>query len=233
MARRVQQAERARESYIGAITQGQEEERARLARELHDGTVQSLVALGQRVQMIERQIDDREVATRRLSELRQLIQQALDEVRRMIRDMRPSYLEDLGLVPALKALCADIEAHNTFKVVCHTGTTDARLSSDVEVALFRIAQEALTNISKHARATEVSVSLAISDEETVLKIADNGQGFAVPLRPADLAVDGHFGLMTIAERVRLIGGTFTIESAAAKGTTVEVRVRREQAAPAE
>lgn len=225
MAQRVQQAEQARESYIGAITQGQEEERARLARELHDDTVQTLIALGQRVQMIERQIDNPEVAKQRLRELRQLIQQTLDDVRRMIRDMRPAYLEDLGLVPSLKALCTDSDTHNTFSVVFTANQSDSRLSTDVEVAFYRIAQEALSNIARHAHASNVKVSLKIEEFEAAMIIVDDGQGFTVPSHPAAFAADGHFGLMTIAERVRLINGTVTIDSAEGQGTTVRVSVK--------
>ena len=186
--------------------------------------MQALIALGQRIQMVERQLTQNpDLAREKLAELRQLVNQTLDEVRRIIRDMRPSYLEDLGLLPALKALCADAEARHGLVISFDWAGPDTRLAPDIETALYRIAQEALNNVVRHANATHVHVTLHVG-RETVLTISDNGQGFDVPGHPADFATEGHFGLMTIAERVRLIGGTLAISSTAEEETKLVIRV---------
>ncbi len=224
MAQRVQQAENARQSYIGALTCGQEEERGRLARELHDDTVQALIALGQRLQAVERQLDrDPAAARARLSELRGLVNQTLDDVRRLIRNMRPSYLEDLGLIPAIKALCAETEQLQGFTVSFQYTGPDSRFAPEVEVALYRIVQEALNNVARHAQATHAVVYLKVN-EAISLVVQDNGVGFEVPPHPVDFAAQAHFGLLSIAERVRLLGGTLDIHSTVGQGTTLTVRL---------
>jgi signal transduction histidine kinase len=226
MALRVQRAELARQSYIGAMTQGQEEERLRLARELHDDTVQSLIALGQRVQMVERQFKVApEKAEQKLVELRQLVSETLDNVRRLIRDMRPTYLEDLGLIPALKALCTDVADSQPFSVTFSVEGPQMRFVQEVDLALYRITQEALSNVARHAAASHVEVRLQIGDTST-LTISDDGQGFMVPVQPSEFASAGHFGLMSMAERVRLVGGRLGIDSEPGKGTRISVQFQR-------
>ena len=229
MAQRVKQAEHARQSYIGALTQGQENERTRLARELHDETVQTLIVLGQQIQLIERQYKENPLAAQeRLRELRQMVNQMLDEVRRLIRNMRPTYLEDLGLVPALRTLCDDTDRDSSLSVsFAYIGTSD-RLPPDIEVALYRITQEALANVLRHAAASHVHVTLEVGTD-IVLRIEDDGCGFSVPSHPSELATDGHYGLMTMAERIRLVGGTLDIQSAHGKGTQITARIRQADA----
>ncbi|GAB4575707.1 MAG: hypothetical protein Kow0077_28570 [Anaerolineae bacterium] len=225
MAVKVQQAENARQSYIGAITRGQEEERGRLARELHDETVQALIALGQRIQIAQQLVSTRpEEVQPVLAELRTMINQTLDDVRRIIRAMRPTYLEDLGLVPALRALCTDIERSHPLAITFRADRQAPRLPPDLEVGLYRTAQEALANVVRHAGASQVTVALETSDDAVTLTIADDGVGFDVPARPTDMAASGHYGLMTMAERVRLMQGRLHIESRRGQGTTVTIEV---------
>ena len=225
MARQVQRHQAALEDYLGALTQAQEEERARLARELHDETVQSLVALSQRTQMAQRELDrDPQRAAERLSEMRAMIALAVEEVRRFSRALRPLYLEELGLVPALEMLAREADA--AFRV---TGRT-RRLTPDQELALYRIAQEALSNSQRHAHARHIDVSLAFHENEAILKVRDDGTGFPVPDRFTDLTRHGHFGLLGMHERAQQAGGRLTIASTAGRGTLVQARLSDERQA---
>ncbi|MCC6457962.1 MAG: sensor histidine kinase [Caldilineaceae bacterium] len=225
MTEQVRQYQQELQSYIGAMTLGQEEERRRLARDLHDATVQDLIALNQRVEMVERELTrDPQRATTRLQELRPQITAIIDGLRRQIHALRPLYLEDLGFIPALEMLVRDIgQRHQLATAFRVTGDEDTQPSLPVQISAFRIAQEALQNVVKHAHATQVDVSLCLDDSHLTLRIADNGSGFAVPSRPNYLAQEGHFGLLGMKERAQLHSGALQIESQAGLGTTVSVR----------
>jgi two-component system sensor histidine kinase UhpB len=219
MARQVQRYQAALQDYLSSLTQTQEEERARLARELHDETVQTLIALSQRAQMVQRALDrNSDRAAERLAELRTMIGGAIEEVRRFSRALRPLYLEELGLVPALEMLAR--EAGAAFQC------TDAvrRLSADQELALYRIAQEALSNAQRHAGAHQIDVSLAFVAERVTLRVQDDGTGFPVPDSFSELARKGHFGLLGMHERAQRAGGQLTLVSDEGHGTVVEVRI---------
>lgn len=216
MAHQVQHYQMALQDYVGALTRAQEEERSRLARELHDDTIQTLIALGQRIQMIQRTLERDPVrAGERLRELRSMVEGAIEEVRRFSRALRPLYLEELGLVPALEMLAR--EAGATFHV-----TGDHRhLPAEKELALYRVAQAALNNALRHAHARSVAVELAFAEEGVTLRVRDDGVGFVIPEHFTDLARAGHFGLMGMHERMQLVGGRLSVISAPGRGTTVE------------
>ncbi len=217
MARELRRYQDTLQDYLGAMTQAQEEERARLSRELHDETVQTLVALGQRAQMVQRTVERDPVrAAERLAELRAMIGEAVEEVRRFSRALRPVYLEELGLVPALEALTREVRA--TLQV---SGSA-YRLSPEQEVTLYRIAQEALNNAVRHAQASRMGVELTFADEAITLQVWDDGVGFAVPDQFHNLSRNGHFGLLGMHERAQAAGGRLTITSAPGRGTTVTV-----------
>jgi signal transduction histidine kinase len=221
MAHKVKAAQQSLRSYVGAITAGQEEERRRLARELHDDTIQSLIALNQRLQMAQLSLEG-EDATAVLAELQTLTTQMIADVRRFARALRPIYLEDLGLIPALEALANDTAAAGGIPVDCQITGTPRRLGTAVELTLYRVAQEALSNVTRHAQATQARIRLAFTPDQIRLSIWDDGQGFAVPDNPADLAPRGHFGLLGLYERAELIGAGLTIESRPGSGTRVEM-----------
>ncbi len=223
MARRVQAAQEVLHDYIGAITSAQEEERARLARELHDDTIQAIIALKQRLYLAQREVRDRR-GKQSLKELETLAEQTIENLRRLTRALRPIYLEDLGLVPALEMLAREISQSNAMIVEFQKTGQERRLPREVELSLYRIAQEALNNVVKHSRATRASLSIDYSESETVLVISDNGQGFVVPASPTEFARNGHFGLLGIHERAALIGARLEIESALGKGTSLKVRL---------
>ena len=222
MAQKVQDSQRSLHDYIGAITRGQEDERRRLARELHDDTLQSLIALHQRVQLAQMKAGDEKMQTA-LTELESLSSSSIDELRRFTRALRPIYLEDLGLVTALEMLARENSTSGlVVSFVC--AGVEQRLDVALELTLFRIAQEALSNINHHARASEAHVLLKFQTTKIILEISDNGQGFVPPRSPAEFAPAGHYGLLGMHERVELVGGKLSIESAPGKGALLRVEL---------
>lgn len=221
LARKVQSAQQALRGYIGAITTGQEEERRRLARELHDDTIQSLIALDQRVQLTRMSLKD-ENTVEKLAEIQALTEQTINDLRRITRDLRPLYLEDLGLVSALDMLAREASDLMGIPVDFRSVGMERRFSAEVELALYRIAQEGLSNISKHARAAHASMSIQFETEAISLTIADDGCGFVVPESPAEFAPGGHFGLLGLHERAELIGARLDIFSNPNRGTRIVV-----------
>jgi signal transduction histidine kinase len=225
MARKVQLAQQSLRGYLSAVTAGQEEERRRLARDLHDDTIQSLIALNQHIQMAQMSALD-EAHVGRLATMQQLVEQIMADLRRLTRDLRPIYLEDLGLVPALQMLARDMSQAMGILVVFETTGRERRLSPDVELALYRIAQEGLSNVARHARAKQAEVCLQFANEDICLTVRDDGKGFVVPESPAEMAPTGHFGLLGIEERAEMIGARLQIKSAADAGTELNVCLSR-------
>jgi signal transduction histidine kinase len=231
MARRIQSYQRGMHDYIAAITQGQEEERRRLARELHDDTAQALVALGQRVEMAQKLVTkDPARAVERLARVREMLASTVENVRRFSRDLRPIYLEDLGFIPALEMLARpragipEVDRRAIPSVSLTATGSVRRLPPDVELAAYRIVQEALNNAFQHAQATQIWVNVRFEEQHLVLSVRDDGQGFQPPTLPDALARRGHFGLMGIQERALLYGGDMAIHSAPGEGAEVIVRL---------
>ncbi|WKZ35026.1 MAG: histidine kinase [Anaerolineales bacterium] len=223
MSRKVQAAQEGLHDYIGAITSAQEDERMRLARELHDDTIQAVIALKQRVQLAQKSIKEQN-GRQSLKELETLAEQTIENLRRLTRALRPIYLEDLGLVTALEMLTREISQSNPLTVEFQRTGNERRLSRDVELSLYRIAQEALNNVVKHSRATHADLSIRYSGSEVTLVIKDNGNGFVAPASPTEFATNGHFGLLGIHERADLIGARLGIESTQGQGTRIEIRL---------
>lgn len=220
MARKVEAAQDGLHDYIGAITSAQEEERLRLARELHDETIQAVIALKQRIQLAETSIKDQR-GKRSLQELGSLAEQTIGNLRRIIRALRPIYLEDLGLVTALEMLAHETKA---LQVDFHCAGSEQRLERDVELALYRIAQEALSNVLRHAKASHAILNIDFGEHDVQLEISDDGIGFVVPQSPTDFASSGHFGLLGMRERSELIGGRLEVKSEAGVGTRLSIRL---------
>ena len=222
MARKVQAAQEGLHDYIGAITAAQEEERMRLARELHDDTIQAVIALKQRVQLANKSVKT-ESAHQALKELENLAEETVENLRRLTRALRPIYLEDLGLVTALGMLATETSQTNRLQVDFQVCGNERRLSREVELALYRIAQEALNNVVHHAKADQVRLQISF-DKEITLEVTDNGTGFTVPKSPTEFAPKGHFGLLGMRERADLIGARLDVQSEAGKGTKLSVRL---------
>jgi two-component system sensor histidine kinase DegS len=211
--------------YLQQVTRAQEEERRRIARELHDDTAQDLVIL-------LRQVDKLMSATPKLSpqntallkKLREQTSKTLDGVHRFSQDLRPSVLDDLGLLPALEWLTSDLSEHLGIAIDMTVRGSVRRFAPEIELVLFRIAQEALRNVWKHSGTSRAWVTVEFGDKKTVLTIKDEGKGFRLPPRVEDLTVVGKLGLAGMQERAQLIGGKLTLQSVRRKGTTVTLEV---------
>jgi two-component system sensor histidine kinase UhpB len=204
----------------GRILRAQEEERRRIARELHDEAAQSITSLLVRLRLLER-AGAPEVAQQRVQELRELTMLALDDVRRIAVELRPSVLDDLGLVAALRAHVDAVNAAGGVAIGLAVAGMDGRLPPEVELALYRVAQEAITNARRHAQASRAAVRLIRDGAHVVLEVTDDGVGFD----PAAVqAGRGGLGLAGMRERLALIGGDLALRSAPGRGTTVTARV---------
>ncbi len=203
----------------------QEEERLRLARELHDETAQALAAL---TIALDRTRDDLDAgaphARERVLEARGIAAGLLEEIRRLILGLRPSVLDDLGLVPAIRWLCEASLGNRGIEVSIEAERAGIRLPAHVEVTLFRIAQEAVSNIARHAGATHVRVGLGATDGTAHLTIVDDGRGFDVARTSGPAGSEKTVGLIGMQERVGLLGGTIEIRSEAGIGTEIVVDV---------
>ena len=223
MARKVQASQEGLRDYIGAITSAQEEERLRVARELHDDTIQELIALKQRVQLAEKAVNDPNAA-KLLADLQQLAEGTIENVRRLTRALRPIYLEDLGLVTALEMLVRETAQPDVLAVDFERVGQERRLPREAELALYRIAQQALNNVVRHAQARRASLQILFSEREIKLEVSDDGLGFELPRTPTDFAAGGHFGLIGMRERADLIGARLEVQSQPGRGTRLQVRL---------
>jgi len=211
--------------YLQQVTRAQEEERKRIARELHDDTAQELVALSRRLDSFTSTADHLSAQDLSyLEELRQQVDGILGGVRRFSQDLRPSVLDDLGLLPALEWLTSDLTQHFGIDIAVGVLGSLHRFPPETELTLFRIVQEALRNVWKHSEASRAWVAVEFGDDKTVLTITDNGKGFEQPEKIEDLAGGGKLGLAGMQERAQLIGGRLMLQSEPGKGTTVTVEV---------
>ncbi|MFC1925271.1 GAF domain-containing protein [Chloroflexota bacterium] len=217
------------ESYVALITKAQEEERRRIARDLHDDTVQLLAALSLKVQRIARDtarnssVSSKEISEH-LEQVRTEITDILESLRRFSHKLRPEVLDQLGLIPAIELLTEELANKGEIKAWMEKIGTQQRLSTETEVTLFRIAQEAMRNIKKHSQATEVAVRIEFGTNTIKLQITDNGKGFELPEILSSFAIAGRLGLIGMYERTRLLNGDFTVSSQVDKGTTIAVEV---------
>jgi len=207
------------------IVSAQESERQRIARELHDETGQALTALGLGLKAAAENLKrDPRLAARQLEELKQQTSAALDALRRLVADLRPSQLDDLGLAAALRWYVDEYKSRVPVDVTVDIRGTPRRLKAEVESVLFRIAQEALTNVAKHANASHVKVELDFRASSVHLSVTDDGVGFnpARVLRPR--ARRKAWGLLGMQERADLVGGVCQIISRPGRGTQIRIKV---------
>lgn len=198
--------------------QAQEAERRRLARELHDETGQALTSMLLGLASVER-AETAEEARGAAGELRELVVETLQNVRRLAVELRPSALDDFGLEPALRRLGQTVKEGGGLDVQVETRLGPERLLPEVETAVYRIVQESLTNVVKHAAAERVSIVVTRMPERLMVMIEDDGSGFDPGARPGE-----GLGLLGMRERVQLLDGTLTIEAAPGSGTTLMVEI---------
>ncbi|MET3088416.1 sensor histidine kinase [Priestia megaterium] len=210
--------------YFGfRIIEAQEEERKRLSREIHDGPAQMLANVMMRSELIDRIYRERSAkeAMEEIRDLRKMVRSALYEVRRIIYDLRPMALDDLGLIPTLRKYLDTIEDYNEGKprITFISIGQEKRTASKLEVALFRLVQEAVTNALKHADATEIQVKIEFNNEHAILLVKDDGCGFNQEEKK-----ENSFGLIGMKERVDLLEGTISVHSKINQGTLVMIKV---------
>ena len=228
MTAQLEQAERQRSAglraYATSVQRAQEDERERISRELHDDICQRLSGMKFRVEVLA---GDAEPANKRmvrgLREINHELDRAITEVQRISSNLRPSVLDDFGLVTALRMLCKEFEKLHAVRTSFREAhAPPGPVDADIEIALYRIAQEALSNTARHSHAGNATVHLERRDTSIQLTVSDDGAGFD-ETDAARARGEGHgIGLMSMRERSELLGGTFRIESVSGKGTTVTV-----------
>jgi signal transduction histidine kinase len=204
----------------------QESERQRIARELHDETGQTLTALGMGLRGISETIlTNRNRAVEQASQLEKLAVEGVEELQRMVSGLHPPQLDDLGLLAALRWYANDVSTHSGISINISNRGNKPKLNSDVRAVVFRIAQEAITNVIRHANATKIDISLDYSPENIYLRVEDNGHGFNTDeVLKKKTGKPTAWGLLGMSERASLVGGTCNIFSHPGKGTLIEVYV---------
>lgn len=197
-----------------------EEERRHIARDVHDDLGAALTALQLDMNWLRRRLAGDETLAGKLDGMLDIGGQAMQSLRRILNDLRPGVLDHLGLWPALETLLQEFQRRSGLacRLVCPPAIEGCRLGRDAEIALYRIVQEVLTNVSRHARASGVQLDAAAEGRDLVLRIADDGQGMRVPPQPTS------FGLLGMRERALALGGTLDIVSAPGDGTAVVLRL---------
>jgi PAS domain S-box-containing protein len=209
-----------RRALLSRLEQAQEQERRRIAADIHDDSIQVMSAVDMRLQMLERQVDSSEAAAA-IVEIKDTVQLAIDRLRHLLFELRPPVLDREGLAPALEIYLERMGSETGIGVEL-LDQMPTEPPPDLRAIAFRITQEALSNVRKHANASRVVVNLSGSDSGLSVRITDDGDGF--DRSRAELAEPGHLGLSTMRERAELAGGSFVIESAPGSGTTVEFRL---------
>jgi signal transduction histidine kinase len=209
-----------------SVQNAQEEERARISRELHDDLCQRLTGMKFAAEVIADRL--RPASKKDIHSLRKFAEEldhSISEVRRISSNLRPSILDDFGLVTALKMLCKEFASLHAVPTTCEVGSVTAgRIDPSVEIAIYRIAQEALSNVAKHAQASKVTLHLQHQNTAFRLEVEDDGKGIAGE-QPFTSRAPGHgLGLIGMRERTELLGGHFQVRTAPAEGTSITVTI---------
>ncbi|MCM3628098.1 sensor histidine kinase [Paenibacillus glycanilyticus] len=208
------------------IIVAQEEERKRISREIHDGPAQSLANIVLRTEIVERMLLKKEfqLVQDELIDLKGQVRSGLEEIRKIIFNLRPMALDDLGLVPALRKFAHDFEDKTKIRTIFELNGKEVRMPSAMEAGVFRLVQEAFTNAQKHARASFVTLEVAFSAETVTIVIVDNGIGFQSEQAEAHVQSNSHFGLIGMRERVDLLEGRMEIDSKIGHGTKIIINI---------
>jgi len=223
----VQRREALRGEYLKRVVAAQEAERARIARELHDETGQSLTAIGLRLRGTSAVVNhDLDKAKEHLGELERLVARSLTELQRLIANLRPSHLDDLGLQAALRWYGEEVESSSTLEVEVEQEGIPREIPPEIRIALFRVAQEALGNVAKHADATKAKVTLRFENQSVGIRVEDDGKGFDLE----NISRDDRrpWGLLGMEERASLLRGKLLLDSKPGEGTRVLVTIPYDQ-----
>lgn len=214
------------ERLTDARVEAQEDERRRIAREIHDGLGQMLSAIKFHVEVLEDTRGLGEVDRKKLLDVKELLDNVMTEAREISHNLMPSVLEDFGLNPALRLLCESFGNRLGIPIAFHSHGVDGRMEHGLEINLYRIAQEALNNISKHADAKSVDIQLILDKNGVRLTVEDDGKGFERRGLPKAPGRKGGMGLISMRQRAASFGGTLTIESNPGNGTTILIEIPR-------
>lgn len=208
------------------IILAQEEERKRISREIHDGPAQLLAHLVLRAEIVERMLVKQEfkMVQDEIVDLKRQVRSSLEEMRKVIFNLRPMALDDLGLIPTLRKHIQDFEEKTKIRAIFETRGKEHRLSSAMEAAIYRLIQEGLTNAAKHACPTYVLVEITYQAQLVKIVVQDNGQGFNLKLFEQKGKDYNHFGLIGMRERVELLEGRMEIESSEYQGTKIIIHI---------
>jgi two-component system, NarL family, sensor kinase len=212
--------ERAHENFVEQVIEAQEIERRRLASDIHDGISQRLITLSYRLDAARRAVgENAATVAEQLGKARELVELTLQEARAAIGGLRPPVLDDLGLAGGLASLARSIP-----QIDVDVELADTRLPDHIEMALYRIAQECLQNVVKHARATRARLTFAVDEDTARLEIIDDGIGFDTFEHPLGADEMGGYGLLSMAERAEIVGGRLNIRSRPGSGTAVTATI---------
>lgn len=208
------------------IILAQEDERKRIAREIHDGLAQTMAHVVLRAEIAERMLmkEQYPLVKEELVELKGQVRGGLEEVRKMIFNLRPMALDDLGIIPTLRKFVQDFEDKTKIRTKFELYGKEVRLPSGLEVAIYRLVQEAFSNALKHAEATHISLKVTIMRQIVEITIRDNGKGFNVDSATVKSAQTSHFGLVGMRERIELVDGTLDIQSDMEEGTRITMYI---------
>lgn len=221
---RIKEDEKRLRKYADEISQAHEEERKRIARELHDDTIQTMVAISRRLDTFIS--ENPSIAAKILNPLEALqkdINESLIRMRRFVQDLRPPTLEYLGLLPALRELATQVYEQSGIKIDVKVVGADRHFSAEESLLIYRIIQEAVRNVWKHSEATKAEIDAGFHKDKLVISVRDNGNGFESKAS-SELLDSGRLGLMGMEERAHLLGGTVNVVSKRGKGTTVTLEI---------
>lgn len=208
------------------IILAQEDERKRIAREIHDGLAQSMANVVLRTEITQRMLNRQEYESvkEELHDLKMQVRGGLEEVRKIIFNLRPMALDDLGLIPTLRKFVQDFEDKTKIRTTFELHGREARLPSGMEVAVYRLVQEAFSNVYKHAHASYVSLDITFQAKMVKITIQDNGDGFDVSQVEAKMSKGVNFGMIGMQERVELLEGRLDIDSQKGEGTKISILI---------
>ena len=225
IARDVTEEKRMQENlrfFVQEVTRAQEEERKRISQELHDDTVQAMVVHAREIEDLTARVAkmDKAEISRQLNELYDQVNVIMNGIRRLSQDLRPAALDRLGLLSAVEWIADRMSEYSGVRIQVQFLGEERRLPDEVELVLFRITQEALRNVWKHAEATMAEVTVEFNETSIRIVVEDNGKGFNAPRSLADLPRYGMLGLAGMQERAHLLGGTLILRSGLGEGTSI-------------